>query len=157
MLCKIWGYRGGASEECHLQGHKNSVHTSQQTYYFSATEPSWLTLCKIWGFHGDDYEDCRLLGCYVVGLLWEPYVLEELSISIIRVTRICELETTLAAFFCSVNRLLVDANAVPSSPILVTLMMEALQISETRFLQGPHGVTSQKTAFLKNFLHLPGI
>jgi hypothetical protein len=36
---------------------------------------------------------------------------------------------------------------VPSSPILVTLMMEALSSSETSFLQEPHGVTSQKTAF----------
>jgi hypothetical protein len=43
-----------------------------------------------------------------------------------------------------VRRLLVTAN-VPSSPILVTLMKEALSSSETRFLQEPHGVTSQKT------------
>jgi hypothetical protein len=40
------------------------------------------------------------------------------------------------------------ANAVPSSPILVTLMMEALSSSESRFLQESHGVTSQKTQFL---------
>jgi hypothetical protein len=46
-----------------------------------------------------------------------------------------------------VLRLLVTANVVPSSPILVTLMMEAIRSSETRFLQEPHGVTSQKTAF----------
>jgi hypothetical protein len=32
---------------------------------------------------------------------------------------------------------------VPTSPILVTLMMEALCSSESRFLQEPHGVTSQ--------------
>jgi hypothetical protein len=33
-----------------------------------------------------------------------------------------------------VRRLLVKANAVPSSPILVTLMMEALRSSETTVL-----------------------
>jgi hypothetical protein len=44
-------------------------------------------------------------------------VSEELSPSIIRVTRIGELGTT--------------GNVVPSSPILVTLMMEALSSSET--------------------------
>jgi hypothetical protein len=45
----------------------------------------------------------------------------------------------------SVSLLLVGASVVPSSPILVTLMKEALGSSETRFLQEPHGVTSQKT------------
>jgi hypothetical protein len=35
---------------------------------------------------------------------------------------------------CSVRRLLVTANVVPSSPILVTLMMEALSSSETSIL-----------------------
>jgi hypothetical protein len=46
----------------------------------------------------------------------------------------------------SFRRLLVTAN-VPNSPILVTLMMEALSSSKSRFLQEPHGVTSQKTPF----------
>jgi hypothetical protein len=49
-------------------------------------------------------------------------------------------------FLRSVLRLLVTAN-VSSSPILVTLMMEALSFSEHRFLQDPHGVTSQKMPF----------
>jgi hypothetical protein len=48
-------------------------------------------------------------------------VSEELSASIIRVTRVGELITTLA-------------NVVPSSPILVTLMMEALSSSGTSVL-----------------------
>jgi hypothetical protein len=39
--------------------------------------------------------------------------------------------------------LLVNAN-VPSSPILVTLMMEAIFTPKRWFLQGPHDVTSQK-------------
>jgi hypothetical protein len=54
----------------------------------------------------------------------------EERIAFIRVTRICELGTTLAVtsnitFLHSMRRLLVTANVVPSSPILVTLMMEA--------------------------------
>jgi hypothetical protein len=45
-----------------------------------------------------------------------------------------------------VRLLLVTAN-VRSSPILVTLMMEALRSSETSVLQEPHGITFQKTPF----------
>jgi hypothetical protein len=37
-------------------------------------------------------------------------------------------------FLCSVRRLLVTANVVPSSPILVTLMKEALSSSKTPVL-----------------------
>jgi hypothetical protein len=79
-------------------------------------------------------------------------VSEELSASIIRMARIGELGTTSAVtsnpstlrrntntcyylvFVCSVRRLLVTANLVPSSPILVTLMMEALGSSKTSVL-----------------------
>jgi hypothetical protein len=68
-------------------------------------------------------------------------VSEELSASFIRVTRIGELGTTLPltsnrrtlrrnVFLRSVHRLLVTANVI-SSPILVTLMKEALSSSET--------------------------
>jgi hypothetical protein len=64
-------------------------------------------------------------------------VLEELSASIIRVTRIDELGTLAVTgnrrMLRSVRRLLVMAN-VPSSPILVTLMMEVLNSSETSVL-----------------------
>jgi hypothetical protein len=71
-------------------------------------------------------------------------VLKELSSSIIRVTRIGKLGTTLAvrtnrrtlhtALLGSMLRLLVTANVVSSSPILVTLMMEAIRSSETSVL-----------------------
>jgi hypothetical protein len=61
-------------------------------------------------------------------------VSEELSASFIRVARIVELGTTLAVFLRSVRRLLVTANVVPSSPILVTLMKEAQSSSETSVL-----------------------
>jgi hypothetical protein len=71
-------------------------------------------------------------------------VSEDVSASFIRVTRIGELGTTLAVtsnrrthdlFLCSVRRLLVTANVVSSSPILVTLMMEARNSSETSVLR----------------------
>jgi hypothetical protein len=60
-------------------------------------------------------------------------VSEELSASNIRVTRICELGTTIAVT-SSVRRLLLTASVVSSSPILVTLMKEALHSSETLVL-----------------------
>jgi hypothetical protein len=53
-------------------------------------------------------------------------------------------------FLRSVLRLLAIANVVPSSQILVSLMMEALRSynpPKYRFLQESHSVTSQKTAF----------
>jgi hypothetical protein len=66
---------------------------------------------------------------------------EEIIASIIKVTGIGELETTLAVtinrffvFLRIVRRLLVTANVVPSSPILVTLMLEMLCSSETSAL-----------------------
>jgi hypothetical protein len=59
-------------------------------------------------------------------------VSEELSASFIRVTRIGELGTTLAVI--SNRRRLVKASVVPNSPILVTLMKEALSSSETLVL-----------------------
>jgi hypothetical protein len=66
-------------------------------------------------------------------------VLEELSSSIIRVTRISELGTALAVPSNRLTlrrntKLLVTANVVSSSLILVTLMMEALSSSETSVL-----------------------
>jgi hypothetical protein len=60
-------------------------------------------------------------------------VSEELSASFIRVTRIGELGTTLAVT-SSARRVLVASSVVPSSPILVTLMKEALGSSETSVL-----------------------
>jgi hypothetical protein len=66
-------------------------------------------------------------------------VSEEPSASFIRVTRIGELGTTLAAtshlvFLRSVRRLLVAASVVPSSTLFVTLMKEALGSSGTSVL-----------------------
>jgi hypothetical protein len=70
-------------------------------------------------------------------------VSEERSASIIRVTRIGVLGTTLAVtinlrtvliFLRSGYRLLVIANVVPTSPILVTMMKEEPRASETSVL-----------------------
>jgi hypothetical protein len=43
--------------------------------------------------------------------------------------------------------LLVTADVLSSSPILVTFMMKAMFSYETSGLRKPHGVTSQKMAF----------
>jgi hypothetical protein len=63
-------------------------------------------------------------------------VSEERSAASFTVTRIDELGTTLAVtgHRRSAERLLVTVNVYSSSPILVTLMMEALRSSETSFL-----------------------
>jgi hypothetical protein len=57
-------------------------------------------------------------------------VSEQCITSVFRVTRNGELGTALAV---TSNRL-VTANIVPSSPVLVTLMMEAIRYSETSVL-----------------------
>jgi hypothetical protein len=49
-------------------------------------------------------------------------------------------------FLRSVHRLIVTTN-VPSSRILVALMMEAVRSSETSVLTSATGITSQKTPF----------
>jgi hypothetical protein len=77
--------------------------------------------------------------CHVV--LARTDVSEELSYSIIKVIRIVELGTTLAItrntnliFLRSVRLLPVTANVVPSSQILVILMLETLKSSEMSVL-----------------------
>jgi hypothetical protein len=66
VRCKIWAFPVVDYEECRLLGYENPVHTSQETYYVSATELSRLLLYKIWGFHGSVYEECSLLECDTV-------------------------------------------------------------------------------------------
>jgi hypothetical protein len=50
---------------------------------------------------------------------------------------------------CKNRRFGVTINDIPSSPILVTLMMKALVPPTRRFLLEPHDVTSQKTPFVR--------
>jgi hypothetical protein len=78
--------------------------------------------------------------CRVV--IASSHVSEEPSTSFIRVTIIGELGKTLAVisnrrtlvFLRSLRQLLVTTSVVPSSPIFVTLMKEALSSSETAVL-----------------------
>jgi hypothetical protein len=61
-------------------------------------------------------------------------VSEELSASIITATRIGELRTYKVLCISSQRASVASYGYVPSSPILVTVMMEALSSSETSFL-----------------------
>jgi hypothetical protein len=83
-------------------------------------------------------------------------VSEELSASIIRVSRIGELGTMLAVTnnrhtLRSVRRLLVTANIVPSSPILVILMMETLSSSVTSVITSAARRNIQEDSILHSY------
>jgi hypothetical protein len=135
MLCKSWDLHCGGEGECGLLGYNSPVRTTQETYV-STAETIRLMLCKIWVFHGGDYDECRPPGCYAVWLLQEPT-------------------------FHSVFRLLVAANAVPSSTVLVIRMMEAMPSSKTPALPNvtrrhipEDGNTVLKTIRTSSSLHL---
>jgi hypothetical protein len=146
MLCKVWGSHGGDYGECRLLGYKTPIRTSQETHYVSATESSRLMLCKVWGFHGDDYGECRPLG-YKTPIRTSHethYVSATESIQLMlckiwgfhggclrRISSSGMLTISYFVFLRRVRRLIRTANFVPSSPILVILMMEALTSSDT--------------------------
>jgi hypothetical protein len=111
-------------------GYKNSVHTSQETYYVSSTEPSQLIFCKIGGCHGGDYEECRLLGYKTpVRTSQETHYVSatELSRFIL-----CKIGGFHGGYYEELRLLergiysIATSNVIPSSSILVTLMMEAI-------------------------------
>jgi hypothetical protein len=89
------------------------------------------------------YEECRFVGRFAVRLLLEPTISEERIAAVIKEKRIGELETLAVR---GLLRLLVTAN-VPRSPILVTLIMEAIRYSETSVLTNHTALTTQVTAF----------
>jgi hypothetical protein len=75
---------------------RNSICTSQETHYVSATESSRLMLCKTLGFRGDDYEEFQSSGMLRLVALVTTDVSDNRSSSIIGVTRIGYLGTTLS-------------------------------------------------------------
>jgi hypothetical protein len=93
------------------KGNSVALPVTETTFNFQGSKSESCCVSKIWGFHGGDYKEWCILGCYAVWLL---------------------------VFLRGVRRLLVTANVVPSSLILVTLMKEALSSSETSVLTGRH-------------------
>jgi hypothetical protein len=136
MLCKIWGFHGGDSEECRLLRHKNPVRTSLKTHYFSATRTSRLMM-----FLNCDYEECRLLGRDAVWFFWKPKFRNDI------LTRIGELGTILAV---TINRIALRRNMLflagrLSSP----WWWRWYGLPKRLLLQESQDVTSQKAAFFK--------
>jgi hypothetical protein len=74
--------------------------------------------------------------CYV-GLCtytYIPYICKHICIRVCVCVKVRNIVVLFKIFLLSVRRLLVTASVVPSSPILVTLLKEALSSSETSVL-----------------------
>jgi hypothetical protein len=130
------GFHGNDYEELSLLRYRNSVRTSQETHYFSATESSRLILYKNWDIHGRDYEECRLLGYRnPVRTSQETHYVSATEPSRLMLCKFWSFQggdyekcclLRCYAVLHTLHRLLVTANVVPISQILVSLMMEAI-------------------------------
>jgi hypothetical protein len=132
MLCKIWCFHGGDYEECRLLGWYDVWLLWEPTFRRNLAPPS-----SRWQESVNWEQRWRMVSSGMLRrvALVTTDVSEELRASIIMVTRIGELRTTLAITsnrrtLRNMRRLLDTANFVRSSPISVTLMMEALSSSE---------------------------
>jgi hypothetical protein len=103
-------------------------------------------------FHGGDCKERSHIGCGSVRVLVRTYVSLACIASVFRMERFGELGTLAVT-----SRLVVIANIVLRSPIVLVLMMETLRSSEYQFLQEPHGLTSHKTAFFFNVIDFQGL
>jgi hypothetical protein len=112
--------------------YKNPVRTSQETNYFPTTDRSRLILCIIWGFHGSYIEECHLLG--YKNPLRTSQETHYVSATELNRLMLCKIWAFRAITMKNVTQLLVAANFVPISRILVILMMEAVRSSETSVL-----------------------
>jgi hypothetical protein len=111
-------------------GYKTPVRTSQETNYVSITESSQLMLLRFEVFTAVTMINAIFWDVTPCGSCKNRHFRGCIT-SITRVTRISKLETTFAVVYHhSVFQLLLTTNVVPSSPILVTLMTEAMHSSE---------------------------
>jgi hypothetical protein len=114
-------------------GIKNPVRTSQETHYISVTESSQLMLCKIWCFHGGDCEEWRLLRYKnLVRTSQETHYVSATKPNWLMSCKIWDFDSGIL-FLRSLIGFLVSTN-VPSSLILVTMMIVAIRSSETSVL-----------------------
>jgi hypothetical protein len=145
MLCKIWGYRGSDYEEGHPLGYKNPVRTSQETHYFSATEPSRLMLCKIWSFHSGYYEECCLLEYKnPVRTSQETHYVSTTEPSRLILCNICDFHG--GDFFAARVLLL---SFFLARRFLSPWWWRRFISPKRGLLQEPHGVISQKRLFIR--------
>jgi hypothetical protein len=172
MICKIESFHGDTYEECRLLEYRNSVRTSEETYYMSTTEAKRLIIRKIEGFQGDDYEECRLMR-YRNAVLTseEAYYISTTEHKQLIICKIegfhdgnydkCRFWDLLQCGSCRTRRFAgryhlhiqggnnqrLKTLAVASDSIMLRKMTNKMHSPKRRFLQEPHGNTCWKTAF----------
>jgi hypothetical protein len=140
MLCKIWDFHGGYYEECRLLGYKNPVQSLEETHYISTTEladsyrpddgghtlAEMSVLTTSTRHHIPFFKASLHLKGNVQYNQTPPLVEDEALKNALR----------------SVLQLPFTANAVPSSPMLVTLMMETIRSCESFLTRHPRRLHS---------------